>query len=175
LGSTQLGFAFAKVFGANCPVPVESGGKPTERPVRFDLYVIEHHPNGTTTKRLKTCREQYSKMIDELWWSTREAVESQQIRGLTKAIVQEGQYRLYEIVAGDKICLESKADLKERLGKSCDQYDCFAIGVEGARRLGFRIQRIGADVKVDNSKNNWLKDLKKKRDEMFKSKGLKAA
>lgn len=175
LGSTQLGFAFAKVFGANCPVPVESGGKPTERPVRFDLYIIDHSPNGTTSKRLKTCREQYSKMVDELWWSTREAVESQQIRGLSRDIVQEGQYRLYEIVAGDKICLESKADLKERLSKSCDQYDCFAIGVEGARRKGFKIQRIGADVKTESSKNNWLEDLKKKRDKMFKSKGLKTA
>lgn len=111
-------------------------------------------------------------MVDELWWSTREAVESQQIRGLSRDIVQEGQYRLYEIVAGDKICLESKADLKERLSKSCDQYDCFAIGVEGARRKGFKIQRIGADVNTVSTKNNWLKDLKAKRDKMFAAKSL---
>lgn len=174
LGSTQLGFAFSKVYGTNCPVPIESGGQATERPVRFDLYVTEFK-NGTSTKRLKTCREQYSKLITEMWFSTREAIESEQIRSLQRIVAQEGQLRMYSIVAGNKMEVESKEDMKERVKKSPDLYDWFAIGVEGARRLGFKIQRIGANVETAHSKNNWLSDLKKKRDKLFGSKNLKAA
>lgn len=173
LGSTQLGFAFSKVYGTNCPVPIESGGQATERPVRFDLYVTEFK-NGTSTKRLKTCREQYSKLITEMWFSTREAIESEQIRSLQRIVAQEGQLRMYSIVAGNKMEVESKEDMKERVKKSPDLYDWFAIGVEGARRLGFKIQRIGANVETAHSKNNWLSDLKKKRDKLFGSKNLKA-
>lgn len=170
LGSTQLGFAFAKVFGSTCPFPVESGGSATERPVRFDLYVVDFK---TGNKRLKTCREQYSKLISEMWFSTREAIESEQIRGLKKEVAQEGQLRMYSIVSGNRMEVEPKEEMKERVKKSPDLYDWFAIGVETARRLGFKIQRIGGNIKTENTKNNWVKDLKKKRDQMFKSKTLK--
>jgi len=173
LGSTQLGFAFAHVYGSSCPIPVESGGSATERPVRFDLYVDD--PKAPNGKRLKTCREQYSKMVTEMWFSTREAIESEQIRGLAKEVAQEGQLRLYSIVAGNRMEVEPKEDMKERVKKSPDLYDWFAIGVEGARRLGFRIQRIGASVDASNSKTRWLQDLKRKRDELYKGKQLKAA
>ena len=173
LGSTQLGFAFAHVYGATCPVPIESGGAATDRPVRFDLYVDD--PKAPNGKRLKTCREQYSKLITEMWFSTREAIESRQIRGLPKHVAQEGQLRMFSIVTGNRMEVEPKEDMKERVKKSPDLYDWFAIGVEGARRLGFKIQRIGGDIKTGGGKNNWLKDLKKKRDDLYKSKNLKAA
>lgn len=173
LGSTQLGFAFAHLYGAKCPVPVESGGAATERPVRFDLYVPD--PKASGGKRLKTCREQYSKLITEMWFSTREAIESRQIRNLPRSVAQEGQLRMFEIVAGNKMEVESKEDMKERVKKSPDLYDWFAIGVEGARRLGFKIQRIGSDVTIGSVNKNWLNDLKRKRESLFKSKNLKAA
>jgi hypothetical protein len=172
LGSTQLGFAFAKVYGSTCPIPIESGGSATDRPVRFDLYVTEFRKDGSSTKRLKTCKEQYSKLITEIWFSTREAIESEQIRGLPRSVAQEGQLRMYSIVTGNRMEVEPKDEMKERVKKSPDEYDWFAIGVEAARRLGFKIQRIGGNINTENTKNNWLKDLKAKRDKLFKGKAL---
>lgn len=141
-GRGTLGFSFAKFFGASCPVPVDSGAPTTERPVRFDLFVEER--NGE--RRLKTCKEHYSKFVTEMWFSTREAIESNQIRNLPMEVAREGQLRMFKTVSGNKTEVESKDDLKERVKKSPDLYDTFAIGLEGARRLGFRIERIGRDV-----------------------------
>jgi hypothetical protein len=141
-GRGTLGNAFAKVFNSNCPNPVDSGQMPTDRPVRFDLFVEDKDGN----RRLKTCREHYSKFVTELWFSTREAIESQQIRNLSKTTANEGQMRMYKIVAGNRTEVETKEELKKRLKRSPDEYDTFAVLVEGARRLGFKITRIGAGV-----------------------------
>ena len=85
-GRGTLGNAFAKLFGFDCPIPIDSGAPTTERPVRFDLFVEEK--NGM--KRLKTCKEHYSKFVTEMWYSTREAVESNQIRNLPQSVAREG-------------------------------------------------------------------------------------
>ena len=90
-GRGTLGFAFAKLFGASCPVPVDSGARPTARPVRFDLFVDD----GQGGKRLKRCDEHYSKFVTEAWFSTREAIESGQIRSLPRTVANEGQLRMF--------------------------------------------------------------------------------
>lgn len=142
-GRGTLGFAFAKVFGASCPNPVDSGAQPTDRPVRFDLYVEEEG----RPRRLKRCNEHYSKFVTEMWFSTREAIESNQVRSLPMNVAQEGQLRMFSIVKGNRIEVESKDVMKERIKKSPDLYDWFSILTEGARRLGFKIERIGRDIK----------------------------
>ena len=145
-GRGTLGFSFAKLFGSSCPIPIDSGGPTTERPVRFDLYVEEKDGE----KRLKTCKEHYSKFVTEMWFSTREGIESNQVRNLPMEVAREGQLRLFSTVKGNKVEVESKDDMKERVKKSPDLYDWFAIGMELARRLGFKIERIGRDVKPAN-------------------------
>lgn len=150
-GRGTLGFSFAKFFGASCPVPVDSGARPTARPVRFDLFVDD----GQGGKRLKRCDEHYSKFVTEMWFSTREAIESGQIRELPRSVANEGQLRLFEIVAGNKVEVESKDDMKSRVKKSPDLYDWFAIAIEGARQRGFKIQRIGQQIEVKR-KPDWL-------------------
>jgi hypothetical protein len=142
-GRGTLGAAFAKLFGFSCPVPVDSGAMPTERPVRFDMLVEEK----SGIKRPKTCREHYSKFVTEMWFSVRETVESNQLRNLPMNVAQEGQLRLFKIVAGNKIEVESKDDMRERVKKSPDLFDWLAVAVEGARQLGFKIERIGREVK----------------------------
>lgn len=157
-GRGTLGNAFAKVFGSVCPNPVDSGQMPTDRPVRFDLFTEDKDGK----RRLKTCREHYSKFVTEMWFSTREAIESQQIRNLSKTTAYEGQMRMYRIVMGNRVEVETKDSLKERLKKSPDEYDTFAILVEGARRLGFKITRIGADVSTKPSEiENLLDEMAK--------------
>lgn len=155
-GRGTLGFAFAKYFGNNCPIPVDSGQRATPRPVRFDLYVTE--PDGRT-KRLKRCDEHYSKFVTEMWFSTREAIQSEQIRGLAREVAEEGQMRLFSVVAGNKVEVEPKDEMKERIKRSPDLYDEFAICMEGARQRGFRIQRIGANVETSApDKFAWFKE-----------------
>jgi hypothetical protein len=161
-GRGTLGAAFARVFGSVCPVPVDSGARPTNRPVRFDLFVEER--DGT--KRLKRCDEHYSKFVTEMWFSTREAIESQQVRNLPRNVADEGQLRLFEIVQGNKIEVESKDDMKERVRKSPDLYDWFSIAVEGARQRNFKIKRIGQAVdqkRKPDALDKMLKEFKEAR------------
>lgn len=162
-GRGTLGFEFAKLFGLDCPVPVDSGAQPTARPVRFDLFVEER--DGT--RRLKRCDEHYSKFISEMYFSVYEGIDSDQIRGLDTETIREGCSRKFtKNKRGDnKIEVEPKDDYKERnRGQSPDLMDNFVIGVEGARRRGFKIIRLGADVESKKPKpknsdlDTWLEE-----------------
>lgn len=142
-GRGTMGFFLAQKFGKNNPVPVNSGDNPTDRPVRFDYFIEDSSAPGG--KRLKRCNEEYKKRITELWFSVREAIHSDQLKGLTKEVAYEGQLRIFHTKTG-KTELETKDDMKERVKKSPDLFDTLAILVETARRLGFEISRIGAKV-----------------------------
>jgi hypothetical protein len=169
-GRGTLGNSFAKEFGATTPVPVNSGAMPSARPVRFDLFVNEK--DGT--KRLKRCDEEYSKFVTEMCFSVREAVHGEQIREMQKSVAEEGQLRLYHTVSRARIEVETKADMKKRINKSPDLYDTANILVEGARRLGFKIQRIGSE-KIPKQKAAWWVEESRKYKELHESKLLGAA
>lgn len=152
-GRGTLSNHFGKFFGEKLPTPVDSGAKPTTRPVRFNLYVDEK--NGS--KRLKRCDEEYSKFVTEMWFSTREAIRMQQIRGLPRNVAYEGQLRMFKVVTGNRTEVEPKDDMKERTGKSPDLYDWFAIAVEGCRQRGFEIKSIGSDgPKSEKEDDDWF-------------------
>lgn len=150
-GRGTLGFSFSKLFGANCPVPVDSSMQPTKRPVRFDLFIDDHGK-----KRLKRCDEHYIKFITEMWFSSVEAIDSEQIRGLDAETIREGCSRKFTRHPGsNKLEVEPKEDMKERMaGRSPDYYDNFCIGIEGARQRGFRIERLGKDIPTNPTKGN---------------------
>jgi hypothetical protein len=59
-GKGTLGYAFSKVFGAACPVPIDEGGAPTKRAVRDGEFVLE----ADGTKRLKRCDEHSDDRIE---------------------------------------------------------------------------------------------------------------
>lgn len=168
-GKGTIGFAFSRKFGSDCPIPIDSGGKPTERPVRQDLYVIEK--DGT--KRLKKCSEEYSKFVTEAWFSVRYIIEADQMRELPEDVMAEGCSRIYSTVAGNKKEVEPKDDLKERTGKSPNLFDSLSIAVEMARRHGFKIGRLG--VAIDNLENNpfkWLADRRRQHADLLDKKRL---
>lgn len=119
-GRGTLSFQFARLMGNNTPVPVDSGARPSARPVRFDLFVDEGRE-----KRLKRCDEHYTKGISEYWFSVREAIESNQVRNLDMETIREGQSRKFTKNNQAKIEVEPKDDMKKRLGKSPDFFDCF--------------------------------------------------
>ena len=149
-GRGTMGFFLAQLFGKNNPVPVNSGDRPTDRPVRFDYFIEERGK-----RRLKRCDEEYKKKITELWFSVREAIHSDQLKGLSKEVAYEGQLRIYEVKNGFTE-LETKDDMKERVKKSPDLFDTLAILVETARRLGFEISRIGKDMKSDKPDEDYF-------------------
>lgn len=171
-GKGTVGFAFARKFGANSPIPVDAGARPSARPVRQDLYVWDEAKHQ---KRLKRCDEEYGKRVTELWFCVRQCIESEQMRELPEELILEGCMREYFVVQGNKKDVEPKADLRERLGKSPDLFDCLAIGVEGARERGFIIERLGTDVDSGEDGLDWLSQRVKTHEELVRSKRLARA
>lgn len=158
-GRGTLGVSFARVWSPHIN-PIEFGGRASERMV--------------SAERKVTCREYYSKFVSELWYSTRHAIESEQIRGLSEEVMNEGCMREWKIVQGNRIEVEPKDATKARMGRSPDLYDCFAAGVEMARRRGFVIEKAGNDrSRQDNM--DWLRKLMDKQKHLNKSKELNHA
>jgi len=166
-GRGTLGSAFARVLGITTPVAVEFGSRATQRPVRDDLYITE--TDGK--KRLKTCSEHYSKFVSEMWFSVRYVVESGQMRELPEDVAFEGYQREWRTVGGNKIEIETKADMKERTGRSPDLFDWLATAIEGARQRGFKIKRLGVDF-VENPGVDFLDELSRKHHKLWRSKQL---
>ena len=124
----------------------------------------------TQSRRLMRCDEHYDRLVSELWYQFRYAVESRQIRRLPEDVMDELCMRKWERVhRNNKISIETKQKMKERIGRSPDLGDWAALCLEGARRLGFVIEKfqgIGGEINKDN---NYLEsELKRYR------KGLKS-
>lgn len=168
-GRGSLGTALARVWSAQTN-PVEFGGVATPRPVSLDLFIYDPK---TRVRRLKTCYEHYSKFVTELWFSVRYAIEAGQIRGLTEDVMEEGCMREWTDKNGRKE-IESKVDMKERVGRSPDLFDWLSIAVEGARRRGFQIARL-ANPDADASDLSWLDDLREKNQRIQKRFTLEVA
>lgn len=153
-GRGSLGTSLARLWSAQCN-PVEFGGSPTDRPVSLDLYITDPE---THQRRLKLCSEHYSKFVTELWFAVRYAIEADQLRGLTEEVMEEGCMREWDKVNGDKIEIESKKDMKLRVGRSPDLFDWLSIAVEGARRLGFMVAKLGGAEEASRNLD-WLETL----------------
>lgn len=156
-GRGSLATSLARIWSSQVNA-VEFGGKPTTRPVSNDIYTVDKEGY----RRLKRADEHYSKFVSELWWSTRYAIESDQIRGLTMDVILDGAPREWKKVAGDKIEIEPKKDMKKRTFKSPDLFDMFTIGVEGARRKGFQIKRLGEVDKSPGKEQEYLEAERRK-------------
>lgn len=83
----------------------------------------------------KKSSDAYNDKVTELWYSMREWVKADQVRGLSKDAITEFCGRFYE-ERGRKICLESKRDMKSRTGRSPDKADAASLVIEIARRRG---------------------------------------
>jgi hypothetical protein len=154
-GKGSLGTSFGRIW-STAVNPIEFGGKPSSRPVGINSKVL--------------CKDYYSKMVSELWFSTRLAIESDQIRGMSEELMNEGSLREWTIIAGNKIEVEPKHKTKERMGRSPDAYDSWVCTLEGARRLGFNIDKLGGLKKNDDGR--WLKELLEKRNSLIKKGNL---
>lgn len=168
-GRGSLGTAFARKWSAKVN-PVEFGGRPSQRPVSMDFYIIDPK---TKEKRLKRCDEHYRKFVTELWWTVRISIESDQVRNLTAEICREGCMREWKEVDGNKIEIETKDEMRERMGRSPDLFDWLATAVEGARRQGFKITKLAKESA--SSEKDWLAEQAKEYGAFLKSRQLTVA
>ena len=136
---------------------VEFGGPPSDRPATGT--------NGTI------CKDYYSKFVSELWFSVRLAVESGQFRGLTTDVLDEFCAREWTLVAGHKVEVEPKDKTKIKTGRSPDLADAVAAGVEGARRLGFVIERLGAD-RANRISEKWKNSIREQSSNLWRKQEL---
>lgn len=163
-GRGSLAMAFASTWSSKVNA-IEFGGRASDRAAGPDIFTLDPK---TKSRRLKLASEHFSKFVSELWWAWRYTVESDQIRGLTMEMVLDAQPREWQKVAGDKIEIESKRDMKKRTGLSPDIADMIVTGIEGARRRGFVIEKLGKPVDgvsdyrwlsdLANQKRRWLKE-----------------
>lgn len=173
-GRGSLGTSLARIWSAECN-PVEFGGPPTQRPVSQDHYIRDPKTN---VRRLLRCDEYYTYFIAELWFSVRYTIEAKQLRGLTSEEMDEGCMReWYEKRDGlgrARRGVETKLEMKQRLGRSPDLMDTVATLVEGARRLGFQIARLSGEVE-ESLKSSFFREMARKQRDMILAKQLKAA
>jgi len=156
-GRGSLAMALAAVWSPRVNA-VEFGGPATNRPLGGDIFTNDKE---TKQRRLKLCNEHYSKFVTELWWSWLYATQADQIRGMNRDIVSDAHPREWYKVAGDKIEIETKQEMKKRTGISPDLADMFAIGVEGARRRGFVIGTL-ANPTLMKRDMRWVDELAEK-------------
>lgn len=149
-GRTLLAAAFARLWSVAVN-PVDFGGRVSERPVCADMII----DTETGARRLKRCDEHYSKFVTEMWWSVRYAVESGQLRGMTEEILSDGTAREWRITRGNKIEIETKSEMKKRTGRSPDIFDSLVTALEGARRLGFIISKLGNPDAKKKTEGDW--------------------
>lgn len=157
-GRGSLGTAFARLWSDQTN-PIEFGGRPTDRPVQSDMFIYDH---ALRERRLMKCSEHYSKFVTELWFSFAYAVQAQQVRTLPTSVLDEFCAREWGRVRGDKKELETKEDTKKRLGRSPDLADAVACLCEGARRLGFVINKMDTPKETRQMDDRW-KDLLRRR------------
>lgn len=147
--------------------PVEFGGKASERP----NFMGRRFQEGPEKGELMPCFMVFGKFVSELWFATRYLIEADQQRDLPEDTARDGYMRLWTLGAGNKIDVESKVEMKTRVNRSPDLYDMYAVGVEGARRLGFTIGT--ALTGGRNARGNaWLKDLKTDLDKQMREQEL---
>lgn len=152
-GRGSLMSAFGRLWSPNV-MAIEFGGKPSERPVGNGIDIL--------------CRDYYSKFVSELWWSVRLVIEGDQFRGMTDDVMLEGCMREWTIVGANKIEVEPKDKTKLKTGRSPDLFDTLATGVEVARRLGFKIERV---INPTHSKigDRWKQELKDRARALWKT------
>lgn len=178
-GRGSLGTFIARAWSA-LTHPVEAGGRPTDRPVSKDLYVYDDkenkNPNDTSArKRLKKCSEHYKKRVTEYWFSVRYTVQASQLRGLSSETLDEFCKRQWDMTAGNLIELETKEEMKKRVGQSPDLADWCAGILEMARRKGFMISSLATEPEPQGTELDWLIELSQKRAKAEKSKQLNYA
>jgi hypothetical protein len=119
--------ALSRVLGSNDFLRVHFGGSPSDR--SLSAY--------DATK----ANDKYVNRVTELWFGAKEYLQNGQLRGIGPDLAQEMTARNFETrkSGGMKLCVEPKADMKARMGRSPDIADAAFVLLEVVReRMGLR-------------------------------------
>lgn len=96
--------------------------------IRFGEKPVERRPDSTNDQKI------YKNRVTQLWVQPKAMVRQGQIRGIPQDVVDELCQRKWHVKnhSATCACVEEKADMKKRLGKSPDLADTFVILVEVA-------------------------------------------
>jgi hypothetical protein len=94
--------------------------------IRFGEKPVERRPDAKNDEKI------YKNRVTQLWVQPKALVREGQIRGIPEDVVEELCQRKWHATkhTGTSSCVEEKADMKKRLGKSPDLADTFVILVE---------------------------------------------
>lgn len=158
---TSLVTAFARLWSAQVE-SLDSMGRPDDRQVSANISVA--------------CSDYYSNRVTQFWYDCRNCIEAQQFRGLTEDAMREGCIREFKQVKGNKIEVETKADMKVKSGRSPDLFDAICYGLHGAQRRGFVITKIGAiRERLDPTPQRWKQEAREKSNQLWHSSDLEFA
>jgi hypothetical protein len=102
-------------------VGIEESGEVSSRPV--------------SNTNQKPCREEYDRVVTELWFAVREFAIHGSLRGMPEEALREFYTRRWDIQS-KKVRLETKKELKQHFRRSPDYGDAVGFCIELARRLG---------------------------------------
>lgn len=88
-----------------------------------------------STEDPRHSHEIYANRVTELWYAARDLLSADQLKGLPQQAVTEFCARTYEF-SGKRYKVESKKDMKARLGYSPDSADAVVVVCDVARRNG---------------------------------------
>jgi len=100
-----------------------------------DLPVsAQYAMRNEVTGKPQVGKELFHNMASELCFVARYFLECEQLKGVTPDLAWEMTQRKY-VRRTRKILIESKTDMKKRIGKSPDLFDSFAVGLFVARKV----------------------------------------
>jgi len=100
-----------------------------------DLPVsAQYAMRNESTGKPQVGKELFHNMASELCFVARYFLECEQLKGITPDLAWEMTQRKY-VRRTRKIIIESKTDMKKRIGKSPDLFDSFAVGLFVARKV----------------------------------------
>lgn len=108
---------------------VSFAGAASDLPVSAQ-YAMRNEATG----KPQVGKELFHNMASELCFAARYFLECEQLKGVTPDLAWEMTQRKY-VRRTRKIIVESKTDMKKRIGKSPDLFDSFAVGLFVARKV----------------------------------------
>jgi hypothetical protein len=158
---TSLVQAFSRLWSPDVQ-SIDCGGKASDRKVSAAIDVM--------------CKDYYSKRVTELWFNVRLIIESGQFRGMTEDVMLEGCAREWKTVAGNKIEVESKSEMKLKTSRSPDLFDALTMGCWGAIERGFQIRKMVPPDQEDAPLNDgWKRRMMRERFEKEQERELNYA
>jgi len=116
----------------------------------------------------KPAEEVYVNRVSELWYQGKEYLRRRQLKGITRDLAEEITGRKYDIRTdkGTRIVVESKKDMKARMGRSPDIADAWMMLLELARvRHGFIPH--GTDGSGGQKRDDKVPDFVERHDEVY--------